>query len=99
MSGNDQITLEIEVEQSDFTERISENAPPGKVTRSFTSMLRVKDGEIILLGGLEEKSTNNSGSGLPLLARIPVIKWLFGNRTNSKGGSQLNIFIKPTVLY
>jgi type IV pilus assembly protein PilQ len=99
VSGNDQITMEISVEQSDFTDRISEDAPPGKVTRSFTSMLRVKDNEIILLGGLEEKTTNNAGSGLPLLARIPVIKWLFGNRTNAKSSSQLNVFIKPTVIY
>lgn len=99
VSGNDQITLEISVEQSDFTERISEDAPPGKVTRSFTSMLRVKDSEIILLGGLEEKSTNDSGSGLPLIARIPILKWIFGNRTSAKSSSQLNIFIKPTVIY
>jgi type IV pilus assembly protein PilQ len=99
VSGNDQITMEISVEQSDFTERITEDAPPGKVTRSFTSMLRVRDGEIILLGGLEEKTTESSGSGLPLLARIPVIKWLFGNRTKGKSSSQLNVFIKPTVIY
>lgn len=99
VSGNDQITMEIAVEQSDFTERITEDAPPGKVTRSFTSMLRVKDNEIILLGGLEEKSLNNSGSGLPLLARIPIIKWIFGNRTRAKNSSQLNVFIKPTVIY
>ncbi|MBL4707495.1 MAG: type II and III secretion system protein [Flavobacteriales bacterium] len=99
VSGNDQITMEISVEQSDFTERITEDAPPGKVTRSFTSILRVKDNEIVLLGGLEEKSTNDSGSGLPLIARIPVLKWIFGNRTRSKSSSQLNIFIKPTVIY
>jgi len=99
VSGNDQITLEISVEQSDFTERITENAPPGQVSRSFTSFLRVKDNEIILLGGLEEKSTNNSGTGLPLIARIPILRWIFGNRTKSKNSSQLNIFIKPTVIY
>lgn len=98
VSGDNQITLEITVEQSDFTERISEEAPPGSVTRSFNSTLRVRNEEMILLGGLEEKSINNSGSGLPLLARIPVIKWIFGNRTRSKAKSQLNIFIKPTVI-
>lgn len=99
VSGNDQITMEVSVEQSDFTERITQNAPPGKVTRSFTSMIRVKNNEIILLGGLEEKSTNDSGSGLPLISRIPILKWIFGNRTKGKNDSQLNIFIKPTVIY
>ena len=99
VSGNDQITLEITVEQSDFTERISNEAPPGKVSRSFSSMLRVKNNEMVLLGGLEEKSVNNSGAGLPFLARIPIIRWFFGQRTRSKNKSQLNIFIKPTVIY
>lgn len=99
VSGNDQITLEITVEQSDFTERIADDAPPGSVTRSFTSMLRVKNNEIVLLGGLEEKSRSGSGVGLPFIARIPILKWIFGRRTQAKNKSQLNIFIKPTVIY
>ena len=99
VSGNDQITMEIAVEQSDFTERISADAPPGQVTRSFTSTLRVKNNEIVLLGGLEERTKNDSGTGLPFIARIPVLKWIFGRRTRSKSKSQLNIFIKPTVIY
>jgi type IV pilus assembly protein PilQ len=99
VSGDDQITLDIQVEQSDFTARISPDAPPGSVTRSFSSLLRVKNEEMILLGGLEQRSVRNSGSGVPLLSRIPVIKWLFSNRTREKSKSRLNIFIKPTVLY
>ena len=99
VSGDDQITLDIQVEQSDFTARISPDAPPGSVTRSFSSLLRVKNEEMILLGGLEQRSVRNSGSGVPLLSRIPVIKWLFSSRTREKSKSRLNIFIKPTVLY
>ncbi len=99
VSSDEQITLEIEVEQSDLTERISDQAPPGKVTRKFNSVIRVKNGEMVLLGGLEDKSINQSGSGLPFLARIPVIKWLFGKRTRSKSKSKLNVFIRPHVQY
>lgn len=99
VSSDEQITLEIEVEQSDLTERISDQAPPGKVTRKFNSVIRVKNGEMVLLGGLEDKSINQSGSGLPFLARVPVIKWLFGKRTRSKSKSKLNVFIRPHVQY
>lgn len=98
VSGNGEVTMSVIVEQSDFTERISEFAPPGKVSRKFESLIRVKDGEMILLGGLEEKSSSESSSGIPILARIPVIKWLFSSKTRSKGKSKLNIFIKPTIL-
>lgn len=99
VSSDEQVTLEVVVEQSDLTERISDQAPPGKVTRKFNSMIRVKNGEMILLGGLEDKSVNNSGSGLPFLARIPILKWIFGTRTRSKSKSKLNIFIKPVIHY
>ena len=97
VSGDDHITLEIEVSQSDFTNRISPDAPPGAISRTFNSIIRVKNKEMILLGGLEEKRVSDSGSGVPLISRIPIIKWFFSNRIKDKSKSKLNIFIKPTV--
>ncbi|MBI2968494.1 MAG: hypothetical protein HYY40_11880 [Bacteroidetes bacterium] len=99
VSGDDYVTLEITVEQSDFTVRISPNAPPGSVKRKFKSLIRVKNEEMVLLGGLEEMKTDDTGSGVPFLSRIPVIKWLFSSRTRVKNNAKLNIFIKPTVIY
>lgn len=99
VSGDDQITLNVKVQQSNFTARISENAPPGLVKRDFQSIIRVKNEEMIILGGLEEDSSQDAGSGLPFLSRIPVIKWFFSSRTKSTDKSKLNIFIKPTVIY
>lgn len=99
VSNGEDVTLEIEVNQSDFTARIDETAPPGTVDRSFKSNIRIKDGEMILLGGLEEKRKEDSGSGLPFLSRIPVLKWLFSSRTKTSGNTKLNIFIRATVVY
>jgi len=99
VSGDEQITMTINVKQSSFTERVSNTAPPGTINRDFQSLVRVKNGEMIMLGGLEENQVNNSGSGLPLISRIPVLKWIFGNRTKSKSENKLTIFIKPTVIY
>jgi len=98
VSGDDQITLEVEVNQSDFTARISTNAPPGKVTRTFKSQIRVKNEEMILLGGLEENKTNLTSSGTPFLSRIPILKWIFSAKSEEKSKSKLNIFIKPTII-
>jgi type IV pilus assembly protein PilQ len=98
VSGDDQITLEIEVKQEDFTTRISQYAPPGKISRTFKSLIRVKNQEMVLLGGLEEKRNDDSGSGVPLISRIPVLKWFFSSRTKSLSNKKLNIFIKPTIV-
>lgn len=99
VSGDDEITLDVSVKQSTFTARISPDAPPGTVSRNFSSLIRVKNGEMVLLGGLEEKTNNDTGSGVPFLDRIPVLKWIFSSRTKEKTNSKLNIFIKPTVIY
>ncbi len=99
VSSGEQVTLEIDVEQSDFTGRISPEAPPGTVSRKFTSMIRVRNNDMILLGGLEEKGYDDTGRGVPLLSRIPVLRWLFSSRTRDYNKSKLNIFIKPTIVF
>ncbi len=99
VSGDDQITLDITVKQSTFTARVSQNAPPGTISRDFASLIRVKDGDTIVLGGLDQNSVNDSGSGVPILSRIPIIKWLFSSRTRGKINNKLTVFIKATVIH
>jgi len=99
VSKDEHVTLSIEVERSSFLGRISPNAPPDRATQRFQSSIRVKNNEMILLGGLEELEKENSGSGTPVLSRIPVIKWFFSNRTKRKDKSKLHLFIKPTIIY
>ena len=99
VSADENVTLTINVEKSAFLGRAGENAPPGKATQKFKSLIRVKNGEMILLGGLDELKKENSGTGVPLVSRIPVIKWFFSSRKKAKGDSKLHIFIKPTIVY
>jgi type IV pilus assembly protein PilQ len=98
VSADDQITLDISVLQSDFTERISATAPPGTVNREFTSKIRVKNQDMILLGGLMENRKSDNGRGIPFLSRIPVIKWFFSSRKKEKSESKLSILIRPTII-
>lgn len=100
VSGNGEITMDIKVIQSSFNgQKVDKDAPPGINSREFTSIIRVKDQDIIVLGGLEEKVKNDTGSGVPLLARIPIIKWLFSSRKKEDSKKKLSVLIKPTVLY
>lgn len=99
ISSDHQVTLDIQVEQSDFTARVAPTAPPGSVTRTFKSMIRVKDGELIILGGLEQKSTENSASGLPGISRVPVLRSIFGKNKREKQNSKLTVLIKPVIIY
>ena len=99
VSSDETVTLTVSVEKSSFLARVGATAPPGKATQQFQSLVRVKNNEMVLLGGLDELQKENSGSGVPLLSRIPILKWLFSGRRKSKSNSKLHIFIKPTVIY
>ncbi|WP_417887127.1 type II secretion system protein GspD [Zunongwangia sp.] len=100
VSGNGEITLDINVLQSSFNgERIAEEAPPGMNSREFSSIIRMRDQDVAILGGIEQRTKNDSGTGVPLLARIPILKWLFSERQREDSKKKLNILIKPTVIY
>lgn len=99
VSGNEQVTLNITVSQSDFSGRSVPGAPPDQTTRKFQSMIRLKNEEMIVLGGLERNQKGETGSGLPGIARVPILNWIFGQRQRNKEKSKLIVLIKPTVFY
>jgi type IV pilus assembly protein PilQ len=100
VSGDEQVTLEISFKTQSFTEQTGgKNGPFGTTSREFKSLVRVKNQEMIMLGGLHEVTKDESSTGVPVLSRIPIIKWLFSSRTKKKSNNKLTIFIKPTVIY
>jgi len=98
VSGDDQVTLEIDVNNSDFLDT-PDDAPPPKATSQFNSLIRVRNEEMIVLGGLERYQKSESGSGLPLLSRIPVLKWIFSSRNKSRSKTITVVFIKPSIIH
>jgi type IV pilus assembly protein PilQ len=98
VSEENKITLNIDISESEFTEREEEEAPPGTTSRSFKSIIRVENEEVVLLGGIERNKREKSSEGLPFIARVPVLKWLFGSTADNKSEHKLNVFIKPTII-
>jgi type IV pilus assembly protein PilQ len=98
VSNDDQVTMDISVEFSNFLGIPTGDAPPDIATRQFQSIVRVKNQEMVILGGLEETERSKTSSGLPLLSRIPVLKWIFSSRTEVKRKGKLVVLIKPTII-
>lgn len=98
VSGDDQVTLGIKVDISDFTSIPTDGSPPPKSTSKFESSIRVNNEDMIVLGGIERTEKDDSGSGIPLLSRIPVLKWIFSSRTKTNSKVVTLVFIKPTIL-
>ncbi len=100
VSADSTITIHVNLQQDEFTERDSgdQAAPPGKTKRGFDSIVKVHDGEMVLLGGIERNLQNDSSSGVPFIAKVPVLKHLFGNVTKTKENQRLSVFIRPIVI-
>ncbi len=66
--------------------------------REATSMLSVRTGESVLLGGYIRASKARSNSGVPLLKDIPLLGYLFRKTDETKARTELMILMRPTVL-
>jgi type IV pilus assembly protein PilQ len=99
VSGNDHVTLKIEAEFSSFLDPTIQGAPPGNATRNFTSQVRVRNDDMIVLGGLEDIRNSKSSSGMPVLSKIPVLSWFFSTKKIENSNSKLVIFIRPSIIY
>ncbi len=98
VSEDGHITLDISIDQTEFTAREETEAPPGTATRSFKSLIRVQNEDMVLLGGIDQNMREKSNRGLPWIARVPVLKWFFGKSKDNKSEHRLNVFIKPTLV-
>jgi len=81
VSGDDQVTLGIKVNISDFTSIPTDGSPPPQSISKFETSLRVHNEDTIVLGGIERTENDEVTSGTPILSRIPILKWIFSSRT------------------
>lgn len=98
VSGDDQVTLNIKVDISDFIGIPPDNAPPPTSTSRFESIIRARNEDMIVLGGLERTEKSDGSTGVPVLSRIPVLKWLFSSKNKSSSKVVTIVFIKPTII-
>jgi len=98
IAGDDQVTLGIKIDISDFTSLPADGSPPPKSTSKFESSIRVNNEDMIVLGGIERTEKDDSASGIPLLSRIPILKWIFSSKTKTNSKVVTLVFIKPTIM-
>ena len=67
-------------------------------TRAASTLVRVKNGQTVVIGGLLTSRETNQTRKVPLLGDIPILGWLFTSKTTSKSTTDLVIFITPTIL-
>jgi general secretion pathway protein D/MSHA biogenesis protein MshL len=66
--------------------------------REMSTTVKVRDGEMLAIGGLISETEKNEGNFVPILGSIPIIKYLFGYETKQKQKNELIILLKPKII-
>ncbi len=91
------ITTTLHTERSVVTGLV-QNQFPIINNRKADSVLRVKDGETIVMGGMLDDETTQTMSKVPLLGDIPVFGALFRNVAKTKLHNEVVFLITPHII-
>ncbi len=103
ISNDGSITLRINPSISETASNIStDNAtrtmPPDLSRRQLSSVITVKDGSRVIMGGLITTKNVNDNNKVPLLGDIPVLGYLFKREGISKKTEEIVIIIEPHIV-
>ncbi|WP_431891982.1 type II secretion system secretin GspD [Pectobacterium colocasium] len=101
INEGDSVLLEIEQEVSsvaDAASSSSTNLGATFNTRTVNNAVLVSSGETVVVGGLLDKSTNESANKVPLLGDIPVLGYLFRSNSTETKKRNLMLFIRPSII-
>jgi general secretion pathway protein D len=99
--GDDEVTLHVSIDISDIatTLNLGGLSQPVIGQKKNEADIRLKDGEVSLLGGLMSDQDTSTVSGIPGLVNIPILgKYLFGNVSKDRQKEQLMIALIPHIV-
>lgn len=79
------------------TQQNFDNLIPEIQIREMESLLQVRTGQTVMLGGLMQDTKDKKSNGVPFLSRLPLIGGLFNRRDDTFSKSELVIFLRPLV--
>ena len=91
------ITTTMHVERSNIAGLV-QNQYPILNNRKVDDILRVKDGDTIVLGGLIDDEVTKNTTKVPLLGDIPILGALFKNVNNTKLHNEIVFLITPHIV-
>jgi type II secretory pathway component GspD/PulD (secretin) len=102
--GREYVKLRVRPEVSSITSFLEVKGPsttvqnPVIAQRNAETVVTIRDGMTLVIGGLYSLSEVESRTGVPILGDIPVLNFLFSRRKKTKVKSELDFFITPYIL-
>ncbi len=98
VNEGDSVVLDIVQEVSSISQQVLVASDVITNERKIETKVLVRDGDIVVLGGLVKDEVQDSQQGVPVLSSIPLLGRLFRNDVVSVTKSNLVVFIRPTIV-
>jgi general secretion pathway protein D len=104
INSSDSLILKIHIESSSLLPASSAGGAavttvdPTMSQRTVDTEVLVKNGGILVIGGLISNEYDRNKTGVPLLSHIPLLGQLFSDREGAIAKKDLMIFIRPQIL-
>ena len=95
-----EVSLKMSMDVSDVDSYVSIGgiSQPVIGQRKIENEIRLKDGEVSLLGGMMEDSKTKSLTGIPGLASIPILKYFFSQDTSDHSTNEIVFVLIPHII-
>ena len=95
---DDRVSLEIDIEISNISERTGYAEVPQFGTREISTTIRLMDGETSILAGLIRDEEREVLEGIPGLSNLPVIGRIFGRTRTTTQETDIVLTLTPHIL-
>jgi len=97
---NDDVTLnmEIQVTSQSGNVTISGVTEPIISQRIVNQVIRLREGQASILGGIRDNQSQNNWTGIPGLSTIPILKYLFGSHDRIQNDDDIVFVVVPHVV-
>lgn len=99
VTANGMVTMQVQQSANSVVSYSSVTGAPLVNERSANTVVSVKDGQTIILGGIMETDHTSTVQKIPLLGDIPIIGNLFRSTVKEDVKTELLIFLTPHVIY
>jgi len=72
--------------------------PPDTKIKQMTSIVKVKDGQKVLIGGLISAVKGNETRKIPILGDLPILSLVFSHKDVKKSRTEMFILITPRII-
>jgi general secretion pathway protein D len=92
------LKIKVTVSAESGTETISGVTEPIISQRVVDQVIRLKEGEASILGGIQDKQEAVNWSGIPGLSAIPILKYIFGSKDHTIQDDDIVFVVVPHIV-